>query len=373
MRLFLTVGIALCFAIVAGCSAETVSVDERAPAAQASPPAVDVKQADTKQAAAEAAQAVDQEVRRPATAAEAAQAIDLSTFPLLPSVLEIRARSVARLDYIASLETFDVKSEYEFQRRGLLERQWKELTDSQISSGYAEGQFSRSGFHLYVTVQFHDEPGKVLVRLQNNSNVHVSKLPVPPGATFLGVSHNIASFETTTGVKETREAVRKLLLEQGWQPYGSGGNRLILKQNAVELTAVVEAQSAQPGKTRIAYWTVQMSADLPAPPDAESILYDDKIKRLDLIASGSPDEVGAYYQTALAPAQWKAATEKPVKQGVESIMIFRNPAQDLLHLQMRDLRDRQKTRVSLKHQSAAEVEESDRQGVERNKLQGKQN
>lgn len=224
--------------------------------------------------AAEAAEPLDEDVRKPATAAEAAATIDLSTFPLLPGAGEVTTRTVACLDYEARLKAFDVRNEYEFQRRNLLEQQWKELSESDISAGYAEGQFVRSGFHLYVTVQLHDEPGKVLVRLQNNSNVNVSKLPVPPGAEFVNVTYNIASYETSVGVEETKEAVRKLLIDQGWKVLGWRGNRLILQQNAVELTSVVEAHSALAGNTRIAYWTVQLSTDSREPADANLSEYE---------------------------------------------------------------------------------------------------
>jgi hypothetical protein len=44
----------------------------------------------------------------------------------------------------------------------------------------------------------------------------------------------------------------------------------------------------------------------------------------------------------------------------EAFMIFRNPSKDMLTLNMRELREEKKTRVSLNHQSAAEVEEIDR-------------
>src|SRR5204863_6643426 len=58
---------------------------------------------------------------------------------------------------------------------------------------------------------------------------------------------------------------------------------------------------------------------------------------------------------------WKSTTEKPVKDGVESFMIFRNPEKELLNLNMWDLRQEKRVRVTLNHQSAAEVEELDRQ------------
>ena len=209
----------------------------------------------------EEAKLMTQDERIPATAAEAAAAIDLSVFPLLPDAGKITRRTIACLEYEARLKAFDVRNEYEFQRRNLREREWKELSKSQISAEYAEGQFISTGFQLYVTVQLHDEPGKVVVRLQNKSNVNVSKLPVPPGATFVDVKYNIASYETSVGVEETKKAVRKLLTDQGWKVLGWRGNRLILQQNAVELTAVVEELSRQSSKTRIAYWTEQLSTD----------------------------------------------------------------------------------------------------------------
>jgi len=133
------------------------------------------------------------------------------------------------------------------------------------------------------------------------------------------------------------------------------------KQNAMQLSARVLAPPAQPGKTVIDYSAVQMSADLPAPADGEHVQYADQLKQLNLNALGTPDEVAAYYQGALAPAGWQSTTEKPVKDGVESFMIFRNPQKELLNLNMWDLRSDKKTRVTLNHQSAVEVEELDRQ------------
>jgi len=267
--LVLGLSIISCFS---GCGPRATQQEDAAPmksAANASPGSA------PQEPVAEVAEPLDDDVRVPATTAESAAAIDLSVFPLLPGAGEVTTRTIACLEYEARLKAFDVRNEYEFQRRNLLQRQWKELSPSDISGGYAEGQFVRSGFHLYVTVQLHDEPGKVVVRLRNNSNVNVSKLPVPPGATFGGVNYNIASYETNASVEETKEAVRKLLVDQGcWKILGWRGDSLILQQNAVELTSVVEARSSRPGKTRIAYWTEQLSTDSRAPADANLSKYE---------------------------------------------------------------------------------------------------
>jgi hypothetical protein len=300
---------------------------------------------------------IDNEFRQPATVAEAAKAIDLSTFPLMDGARAPAMRVTASLGYEVAA---DAKSAFEFQRRTLLDMGWKELAPPQIYEQSASGQFSRNGFYVSVSVFSRGEPGQVSVRLQNHSNVNLAKLPVPPAAKLQYAFPAVTSFITDAAVDETAQAVRKLLLDQSWQPYGSAGDVMTFKKNAVKLDARVLAPPAQPGKTVIDYSATQMSADLPAPPEAEHVHYSDQLKQLNLNAPGTPDEVAAYYQTALASAGWKSTTEKPVKDGVESFMIFRNPGKEMLTLSMWDLRDEKKVRVTLNHQSAAEVVELDR-------------
>lgn len=291
----------------------------------------------------------DQEVRKPATVAEAAQAIDLTTFPLLPNVLAIHARSVSHLEYVVALRSFDVKNEYEFQRRNLVARQWQELPGG-------DGEFTRSGFHLYVTVQTHDEPGKAVVKLQNHGNVNVSKLPVPKGAKYIKTAYNVADFEATTSVQETRELVRTLLMEQGWQPYGMRGDAMDMKQNAVLLTASVTS-TRKPGVTRIAYWTTQMPVELPVPPQSDSILFLSDDNRLELVALGGIAEIATYYKSALASSDWKATSEEPSRDinSQQFVLTFSNPAQDMIRLGISE-RGKEKTRITLQYQSKGEIE-----------------
>lgn len=207
-----------------------------------------------------AAPAIDDDIRQPATVAEAAKAIDLSAFPLMPGTKNDGLCVVASLGYEA---TGDIKAVFEFQRCALLDLKWKELSDPQIYDESASGQYGKDGYHISVSVFGRGEAGKVSVRLQNHSNVNLSKLPVPPGTKFQYAFPGVALFETAAGVDETATAVKQLLLDQGWQVYGSAGDVMTFKKNAVELNARVLAPPAQPGKTVIDYSAVQLSADLP--------------------------------------------------------------------------------------------------------------
>jgi hypothetical protein len=329
-------------------------------AAAATPPAAESKAETAGQAAAQPTQvfAIDETVRTPATVEEAAKALDLTTFPLLPGTPELDRRSIAQLYYIAPGE---VKAGYEFQRKNLIELGWKELTEPQVTGEYASGSFAKDGFAVSTSIS-PDEAGKVRVHLHNHSNLNLAKLPVPPGAKLQYSFPAVTSFVTEARPAETAAAVRELLLAQGWQPYGTAGDTQQFKQNAVELNARVLEPPAQPGKTFIDFTAKQLSADLPAPPDASSVQYADSNKRLDIYMPGTTETVVAYYQAALAPAGWKPTTDHAIKDGFERFMVFRNPAKEMLTLTMWGTQDdKGQTRAHIKHQSAAEVEEEERQ------------
>src|SRR5205085_8899049 len=95
--------------------------------------------------------AKDNVVRTPATVEEAAQVLDLRTFPLLPGVKEPPPRVVASLFYMAKGE---VKAAYEFLRKELLKRDFKELAQvyASVTEQSASGQFTRDGFHVSLSV-----------------------------------------------------------------------------------------------------------------------------------------------------------------------------------------------------------------------------
>ena len=302
--------------------------------------------------------AIDEAIRTPATVEEAAKALNLETFPLLPGAAEPGSRSVANLGYGAPGE---VKAGYEFQKRNLIDRGWKELPDPQVTDQYASGSFAKDGFTLSVSVM-PSEPGKVGVNLHNHSNLNLAKLPVPPGAKLQYSFPAITSFVTDVPAAQTRAAVRELLLADGWQPYGTAGEETQqFKKNAVQLDARILQPPAQPGKTFIDFTADQLSADLPAPADASSVQYADDNKRLDIYLPGTAETVVAFYEKALAPAGWKPTTDHAIKDGFEYFMIFRNPAKDMLTLTMWGTQNEKgETRAHLVHQSAAEVAEEER-------------
>jgi hypothetical protein len=101
-----------------------------------------------------------------------------------------------------------------------------------------------------------------------------------------------------------------------------------------------------------------MSAELPAPPEAEGLQYSDVPTQLFFDTPKSHAEVAEFFAEKLAEAQWKATTENLIAVDFKKFQIFRNPAMDMLTLELTEVDD--KRRVLLRFQSAAEVAEIER-------------
>ena len=295
------------------------------------------------------------QTREPATADEAAKVLDLAAFPLMDGAEDPGVRRMASLTYQVKA---DVKRAYDFQKAKLADRGWEERPGGHVSDQVASGTFTRGGFTLSAAVfptGDPEKPGQVMVTLVNHGNVDTSKLPVPPDAKPLYSGPTSAMYVSGATAEETAKACRGLLMGRGWQPYGSAGETLFFKKNAVRLTAQVAAAPAQGGKTVIQYSTEQLSADLPAPPDSLRAQYADVTKELSFDTPSRPEEVAAFYRDALGKLGWTPTTEGPTRAGSRQTLIFRNARHDLITLEMNPIEDF--VRARLGHQSAAELAE----------------
>ncbi len=291
----------------------------------------------------------------PATVADAVKAIDLSKLPLLKGADEPNMRTVAQLSYNAP---GDCKTAFEFQRKTLVDKKWTEVAGSAVTDQYASGVFTRDGYVLSLSANPSPDPakpGQVSVMLNLHGNVDLKKLPLPGDTKVTYVGPQMAMYATDAPAAKTAEAVRKLLLAQGWQPYGVAGDSIFLKQNAVRLTATVMAAPGQGGKTSITYSAEQLSADVPAPAETVQLQYSDSTKQVLFDTKDTEENIIAFYRKALEPAGWKATTDNPFKVDWKNSLIYRNPAKDMLTLEMYPVKDEKVLRVTMKYQTAAEV------------------
>ncbi|MEZ6052163.1 MAG: hypothetical protein R3C02_12345 [Planctomycetaceae bacterium] len=290
-----------------------------------------------------------------ATVAEAVKAIDLSKFPTLIGAEEVGTLTVAQLSYLAEGEC---KAAFEFQRKALTDLKWSELPGSAVTDQYASGVFTRDGFVLSVSVVPSGDPQQpnlLHVSINLHGNVDLQKLPTPSGLTMVYAGPQIAMYSTDSSVAETTAACRKGLLAAGWQPYGNAGDTHFFKQNAVRLTASINSAPGLDGKTAVSFSAEQMSADVPAPVDNVQLQYADSTKQVLFDTKDIRENIVSFYRNTLGDSKWQATTDHPVQIGFKDVLIFRNPAKDMLTLEMYPVEEEQVLRVTAKYETAAEV------------------
>ncbi|OAI57174.1 hypothetical protein AYO49_02620 [Verrucomicrobiaceae bacterium SCGC AG-212-N21] len=291
----------------------------------------------------------------PASAVEAGQKVDFTTFPLMEGATDERSRSLAHLTYRVAA---DVKSAYEFQKKQLMAQKWKELPEgAAVTPEYASATFSRAGFHVSVMVMPHSEAGKVDVTLRNHGNVELAKLPRPKTTKAVYEGPVSAIYTAEGEVPAAIEECEKLLLADGWQPYGMEGDQRVYKKNAMAVKVWVTPAPAQGNKTSITYSSQQMSGDVPMMPGAERFRISESTGRWDFETKASEADVAAYYRKALEELGWKATLDKTIEINGKNMVIFRNEPKDMITLEMQNRFG--SSNVSLLLQSATTVAEID--------------
>ena len=74
-----------------------------------------------------------------------------------------------------------------------------------------------------------------------------------------------------------------------------------------------------------------MSADLPAPADAQQLQYADVNAQLFFDTGATQQEIADFYRKAMGKSGWKATTDSPIKIDFKHEMIFRNPGNGHAH------------------------------------------
>ncbi len=295
---------------------------------------------------------------KPATPAEAAQVLDQRALPLLggDAAQEV-SRTLAQLSYETKA---GVKMAFDHHQQALQAAKWVELDGTQVTDDYASAVFTNGPYRLSLSVTPSYDPSKkgvVNIRVIQHGNIDTSALPVPAGAKPFYKTNVDTAYLAEGAVEDTRAQVRALLLQAGWEPYGSAGDVEDFKQNAVKLSARVAEAPAQAGKTLINYATVLMSADLPTPADALRMQYSETPTQISVDLKGSLADAAATYRKALGERGWKPTTEQPIQERFEQFWIFRNPSKDYIEIKLRDVDGI--ARLLIRYRTNAELEEQE--------------
>jgi hypothetical protein len=212
-----------------------------------------------------------------------------------------------------------------------------------------------------VSCDSSDAPGndRSEVFIGNLGNVPLSKLPVVKGAKAKPSSDSTVIYSTDLKPAEAIEATRRLLLNAGWEAYGSEGElpdevKLYFKSNAIRVNAAIDVDPDQEGKAQISYFLRVLAVDLPAPPDAKEILFDELKKTLLFDTSDSIEDVVKFYQLRLAKLGWTLNTpSKPGNKTAVAEFGFQNAAKESVSLTV--LPGKSHAQVRLRHLSAPQT------------------
>lgn len=269
---------------------------------------------------------------------------------------------------------------YKLIQKSLTEKKWKELPGGYSSDQGASGTFEHGDFSLSVSAFGAGKPGETNVSILNLGNVNANKLPAPEGAKSLYSTPISCAFLSEGTVEAEAEAAKERFTKLGWEPYGTAGDVMYFRKNAIKLMVRVSSAPAQGGKTVVDYSALALAVEFPLFPEAipNTVQYSDNPAQIGFDAEKSQAEVGAYYRETLEKQGWKATTENFVEIDRKNMIIFRNEAKDLMELEVITVDD--KTRAMVRFQTAEEVEaidkavkeEIERRNAEKNKPLPKQ-
>jgi len=306
--------------------------------------------------------AADKPVKKIApTVAEALKVFDPETLPLLPTKDDEKVGRI-HVGGFTYTTTKDVKSAFEFYQAEFEKRKWKELPNTYVSDDSCSATLAKDGYHLSLSTSKIGDGTMVIIH--NHGKLDLKKLPLPQGVKPLHSFPITEAFLSDAKREDVAAELTKLLVAQGWEPYGTAGNQMFFKQNALRLSADVMTAPALGNKTAITFSTEQLSADIPATAETVQLQYSDSTKHLFFDYAADDIEAGfaaiyQFYNDKLAADGWKPTTDKPIEDGNHSFFIYRNPAKDLIEVNMTEFEGQ--VRVGVDFQTAKEVAEIDAQ------------
>ena len=306
----------------------------------------------------QAAIAAEDTAKSAATVEEVAKVFDARTLAMPEGAVSGDERQMGELNYAVK---GDLKSAFKYQQQQLTKAGWKELPGTQIVATSCSAMFQKSGF--VVSVMCFDAGRQSQVVLNNLGNLQLGKLPVVKGAKSVFASEASANFSVPMMPAEAAAATRKLLIDAGWESFGSQNNppdteMLKFKRNAMQLSVFISASPVEKGTSGLMYSATVLSADISAPANAEKLIYADRFKTLEFETSDDHETVAKFYRQRLAKQGWKPTTEQLIKQEDEyrrpfATQVFRNDAKDIFTLIL-DAKEG-KSRAKLTHLTGVEV------------------
>lgn len=214
-----------------------------------------------------------------------------------------------------------------FYVKQLTARQWKQFEPEgsrPVNEEYGSVQFKKDG-HVVGVVVSKSIPKRTKARTKVTvryfGNLDTETLPRPAGSVMSAKGQILSAHFSENSVADETAAIAKLLKADGWDEYDRFSPRqqptadfasLLMRKRGYTLGVFV-AKSPLPGKkTTVTYAIEALAHELPAPPEATKVEYDDAAWKLRAETPGDWKTAAEFYEKAMPAAGYKRMDgEKP--------------------------------------------------------------
>jgi hypothetical protein len=247
-------------------------------------------------------------------ALQLAKILDLTKLPV-PQGAEVRGNNPAHLEGKATGKVPDLASFYLDKLAALGWKPGDGPGEKEITDEYAQASLHRGGHITSLSIiQTNKDKLECLLQLHFRGNLDARTLPRSDGAKLLHGSQMLVMYTAMKPVPAEADWVAQTLAKEGWQRYEPFESRsappadlrtLNLRKQGYTLRVFINKAPAQNNQTSVHYSVSALGHELPAPPDATRVRFDDKDWRMECEVPASMDTVTQFYRTAMPAAGYK--------------------------------------------------------------------
>jgi len=310
-----------------------------------------------KQVDVSAPRAVEQVAPKPViySCQELAKVLDLGALPVLEGTA-FENKSAARVSAQVPGTVTEVSA---FYQKNLLALDWELVPDPdrKNTDEYASLRFAKDGHRASLEISTYDIPKKkgprTLVSMVFHSNLDTRALPPPAGCKLLFASQTGTSYLTENTVAEAALWVAKALPAEGWQKFATfdaskddtGDFRTLHYRKQGYALTIFVGPNPRFKKTHIQYSVAALGHELPTPPEAARVQFDDVQWKLRCEVPGDWKAAADFYQKAMPATGCHPLPGEDPRPTYWNLR-FGTDAGDLIMVQVAS-KDRQITQVSM--------------------------
>lgn len=273
-------------------------------------------------------------------ALELAKIFDAASLPTSDETLftELNAASIRA---VVPGKLPDVASDFS---KKLAERGWKEFDPvskpAAPNDEYRSIHFVQNG-HFVELVLSQEQKNKqpwTRVNLQFVGNFDTRTLPKPKNQPHLLATPPLSSFRTDRRPPDEAAAITKALVDDGWQEYVPFNSARLESRDNISrsfrkrgylLNVFINLLPHQENVTNVTYAVRALAHELPAPPEATLVEFDDGQKKMRAEVPVGLEAVVGFYEKAMPEAGYTSLpAENP--RPTSATLRYANPAKDVV-------------------------------------------